>query len=364
MECSKVQEKLSSYLDRAIDEASLEAVEAHIEGCEECRSELKALRSVIQLTSMLPEVEPPIDMVSSIKDSVKKDQEVAAACAMYLPMLSEYIDNELSNESVIELELHLQACSSCSREFEQLKVTVDAIDLVTDVVPPTDLRERIAAATTGSRTLAGARERVLRVKPRLGWVAGMAAAAAVIGIIMHQPHGLHQKAIGAITPVKPAVDASVPVELKQPGQSIIGSMKPKAAPSKPRREVVAVTEPIDKSRNHRSYVYPVQKPKPAASITAKVEKSRTAEAISKRIAMAPPTVTAHENPPVVMTAEKPAEPAPQPAVEPKPVVIKLPNKPAVNSDVVDKFFKDVKTVARMNQRDSDRIEVDVASKKF
>ena len=72
MECGQVQEKLSCYLDGVLDEATLEAIEAHLEVCEACRAELTALETVVGLTSDLSDVAPPAYLSFAIKDAIAK----------------------------------------------------------------------------------------------------------------------------------------------------------------------------------------------------------------------------------------------------------------------------------------------------
>lgn len=59
MQCHEVQELMSEYIDGVLDPSALERVDRHIEGCPECRSELDALKMVVDLVRDLPLVEPP-----------------------------------------------------------------------------------------------------------------------------------------------------------------------------------------------------------------------------------------------------------------------------------------------------------------
>ena len=62
MECEKVRESLSAYLDGELSEQEREAVSAHVERCPECARELTALRQVSALYRRLEDPEPPVDL--------------------------------------------------------------------------------------------------------------------------------------------------------------------------------------------------------------------------------------------------------------------------------------------------------------
>lgn len=59
MRCHEAQELMSEYIDGVLDPSDQERVDRHIQGCPECRSELDALKMVVDLVRDLPLVEPP-----------------------------------------------------------------------------------------------------------------------------------------------------------------------------------------------------------------------------------------------------------------------------------------------------------------
>lgn len=75
MECSGVREKLSLYIDGMLDEQSLEMVEAHLAGCEECRNELAALREIIQAAGNIETVEPPKGLHGKILQAIAEEEQ-------------------------------------------------------------------------------------------------------------------------------------------------------------------------------------------------------------------------------------------------------------------------------------------------
>lgn len=362
MECSKVQEKLSCYLDGALDEATLEAVEHHLEHCAECRKELLSLRAVVDLASVLLEVDPPATLSSAIKDAVSRERD---ACAEYLPILSEHIDGELSEELIPRLEAHLASCKSCEREYILLQHAVDAMDLVTEVDPPANLRNRIAAATTRrwASRVALIRDRAVSVlaSPRLGWAAGLAAAAALVGFLAIQPYNAHQKPTVKINPSKSPAAAKFPYksEFSKPVTAVAEVPKDEDGTPKVAKQAIVAYKPVISVQ--KSGMKTVLKPETAKTLLAGVAKNQP-----NRIATAPTLVIPiPEKPLSEVIAESPVQGSHENRKEAsKTVSIKLQNKHTINNEDLSKYFKDVKTAARMNERDKKGIRIDVVTKKF
>lgn len=59
MQCKEIQEMLSAYIDRALEEQEMLAVENHINACSICYQELAALQETVKLLQALGEVAPP-----------------------------------------------------------------------------------------------------------------------------------------------------------------------------------------------------------------------------------------------------------------------------------------------------------------
>lgn len=57
-------------------------------------------------------------------------------CRKVQGMLSEYIDNRLSNENKSLVEHHLETCEACSKELESLRMTVQLLHRVPEVSVP------------------------------------------------------------------------------------------------------------------------------------------------------------------------------------------------------------------------------------
>lgn len=59
MKCERARELFSEYVEGSIDYALTATVRSHIDGCDDCRSDLRAFRRTWDVVSGLPEVEPP-----------------------------------------------------------------------------------------------------------------------------------------------------------------------------------------------------------------------------------------------------------------------------------------------------------------
>ncbi len=75
MNCDEVQDRLSDYLERALEPAEAAAVEAHLRACRVCRAESEALARSIQGVAELAEIEPPANLVRNVMAQVRKESK-------------------------------------------------------------------------------------------------------------------------------------------------------------------------------------------------------------------------------------------------------------------------------------------------
>lgn len=71
MECKRIQELLSPYLDKNLTEKEIALVEEHLRACPRCPQELERLKRTVHLVSSLEEVEPPESFLSEIHRKLK-----------------------------------------------------------------------------------------------------------------------------------------------------------------------------------------------------------------------------------------------------------------------------------------------------
>lgn len=361
MECGQVREKLSCYLDGVVDEATLEAIEAHLELCEECRAELVALESVVDLASGLSDVAPPAYLGSAIRNAIAKEREAAGECGKYAVMLSEYIDGMLDAEDERELEAHIAACGDCAEELEMLRATVASMAMVAEVDPPASLRGRIAAATTGTKRTIIQRLGDVFQAPRVGWAAA-AAAAAVAGIWLVLPHGIDKMPEVKITPLNPNVVVEAP-EIK-PADDPAVNPETQAQENKPVRTAahhkevhVARVSDIDPADNRSAKTRskpdkhaddPSVKPQAAPEKPLQTE-IEVAQALDEdRFVINSPDENIEINTPE----------------QSKETIIRVAKQPQSKVEDISDDFKDIKVIAKMKRKSSDKLRVEVISTKF
>jgi predicted anti-sigma-YlaC factor YlaD len=58
MNCRKIQNKLSAYLDCEITENDVKAIEEHLQHCRQCEKRLQSLKNTWEIVGILPDPEP------------------------------------------------------------------------------------------------------------------------------------------------------------------------------------------------------------------------------------------------------------------------------------------------------------------
>jgi len=70
MNCGKVQNLLSCYIDRELPGVDMLSIQRHLDGCYECRREYQTLLQVKRLLSELPVVSPPVSLEHQLVEKV------------------------------------------------------------------------------------------------------------------------------------------------------------------------------------------------------------------------------------------------------------------------------------------------------
>ncbi|MFC1884122.1 zf-HC2 domain-containing protein [Thermodesulfobacteriota bacterium] len=73
MKCSEIKDNLSSYIDGVLNAEDTASVEDHIKGCENCREELSALRSLVEELNSLDSVKPPPDFLEKLNERIEAE---------------------------------------------------------------------------------------------------------------------------------------------------------------------------------------------------------------------------------------------------------------------------------------------------
>jgi len=72
MECSRIKELLSDYMDGTLDAEARVRVEEHLKGCEGCRNELDSLRELVNELGSLPHVQAPEDFLARVHERIEQ----------------------------------------------------------------------------------------------------------------------------------------------------------------------------------------------------------------------------------------------------------------------------------------------------
>jgi anti-sigma factor RsiW len=72
MEHEKAKELLSCYVDGTLDAESCKKLEAHLEGCEDCRGTLDLLKKTLQVVGEIPPAQAPADFSARLRRKARK----------------------------------------------------------------------------------------------------------------------------------------------------------------------------------------------------------------------------------------------------------------------------------------------------
>lgn len=371
MECCKVREQLSCYMDKALDEHTLELIEAHLAQCASCRRELTSLTALVEAAAGIENVEPPAELRDSITRSVRKIDRETVSCKEAAGLLSGYIDGELTPSQNYLVMSHVKICEECAREIETLGTIASVAATIEPLDPPADLRVRIADATVLApprRTLIQ-RLGELVSPPTLGWAGGTAAAvgiAVAVMLALPQPAN-HNNRQTAQQPQPAPVTARV---APQQVEEVPDTVQNTAEPVQPR--------PVVRAAVRRAMPRP-QKAEPIVAAAVTKSKPNVAKPMPKGLITTAESSTTTEEvflPPVRRTeASEPAEvaetPEPTPVItaevqrQEHPALIKVASAPSVTTDSnSEEWSKRIKTQAAMRRRHGDSSGMAVISARF
>lgn len=85
MNCGKVQNLLSCYIDRELPGVDMLAIQRHLERCSECRREYHSLLRVKRLLSEMPIVAPPLALEERLVEKVLRLPAPADRWSLSIP---------------------------------------------------------------------------------------------------------------------------------------------------------------------------------------------------------------------------------------------------------------------------------------
>jgi len=123
-----IGELLSAYLDGELREGELDTVVSHLAECLGCIAEFHAMKEARTAVRMMPMLQVP-------------DRVIPAA--HYGLELSAFLDGELTPDEQVMLVNHLQGCSECLLELQDLDSARTAVRALPGVEPPVPLIPRL-----------------------------------------------------------------------------------------------------------------------------------------------------------------------------------------------------------------------------
>lgn len=87
MTCELVQEKLSEYIDGALDPEASGIIQDHLASCPRCQAEFRAMAGAKQIVAELPEIDPPPGFAQRVMGRVRDEPSQAGFWQrLFLPM--------------------------------------------------------------------------------------------------------------------------------------------------------------------------------------------------------------------------------------------------------------------------------------
>lgn len=81
MDCRKVRQELSAYIDGVLGEPQLQQLEAHLKGCPHCATEVEELREVVGMVRALGDITPPEEFRGQVMARIKTEAGDVAVTA-------------------------------------------------------------------------------------------------------------------------------------------------------------------------------------------------------------------------------------------------------------------------------------------
>lgn len=123
--CHEIRELFSLHLDGELEAQQRAVVAEHIDGCDECRELLETMEEIVGASSMMDDLDPP--------DGLDEDLS-SSPCRLWLGLLFQAVDREISQHNLERLLTHLEGCPGCRTAWQDLTL----IHQVGDAMQPPD----------------------------------------------------------------------------------------------------------------------------------------------------------------------------------------------------------------------------------
>ena len=150
----------------------------------------------------------------------RPDRSEPDNCETLSPLISPYADGMASPDETLRVEGHLPSCPACRQSLLWMQATRKALASRPLVLPPPDLRARIAQSIAASDAASSLLRptRVFTLRPAYAAAASLSVVAAFIGYGL-----LHTQPVEHVTPILPVKVATAPqITLPAPVKTVTG----------------------------------------------------------------------------------------------------------------------------------------------
>jgi hypothetical protein len=131
MTCEEFQDRISDYLDGLLPPGEAAAYGAHRLGCEACRDLLADVGGALAAVHELPEVEPPLQLLS--RALVIPALNPPLDCARVESLVTEFLDGYLEPSQYHAIEDHFGVCEGCSDVLAGVVLAAEALERPLDI---------------------------------------------------------------------------------------------------------------------------------------------------------------------------------------------------------------------------------------
>ncbi len=188
MECNKVRQRLSDYIDELMPSEEKASIDSHFKSCRQCRQSLDDMRKAIEHLKNLEEVEPPQWMAQKIMAKIRSE---APAKKGILQKLFYPVHIKLPAGAVATIAIAVTAIYIFESMQPEVKVSKAPVELTEEQTIPSGRKK--AGSYSKDMDFAAKKSSVLEekkaaaVKPAQKPMPGIASGAAPKEIMHEQP---------------------------------------------------------------------------------------------------------------------------------------------------------------------------------
>jgi predicted anti-sigma-YlaC factor YlaD len=109
--CADFRELLSLNLEGELDGARADEVREHLATCTECAELSETMAEIMGCGAAMAALEPPETLAADLAES---------PCRLWLGLLFQAVDHEISQRNLERLLSHLESCPSCRRTWQDM----------------------------------------------------------------------------------------------------------------------------------------------------------------------------------------------------------------------------------------------------